>query len=457
MEEIMNQVLDNPVKNQTMLTEKKYKVLVILAALMVTTYLTANIMAVKLISVFGLTMFDAGTITFPLAYMLGDVVTEIYGFKIARKLVWLTFFCNIILVIATSAGLLFRSPDYMAGTSEAYKTIFTYVPRILIASLVAFLVGEISNSWFMEKIKKLTGEKHLWVRTIGSSMIGYVFDTVLFVLIAFAFEAPAKDLITMILAQYAVKVVLEAVGGTPLAYAAIRWINKEEDKISRYSLIREKLPREFLLLQGRGCRWKQCAFCDYHLDVSNAPYKINKKVLCKVTGEFGVLDIINSGSCTELDDKTVTLIARVAKKREISTLWFEAHWSCREELRSFAERFPGITVKFRTGVETFDGNLRNAWKKGIASSVSPLDIAVYFKGICLLVGVKGQTKDMISDDIGKAQENFEYFSVNVFMENSTDVKRDNELTGWFIDEWLPKLKDDCKAEILLDNTDLGVG
>lgn len=224
------QVAGNPAKNSMLFSERKYRILVVLAALMITTYLTANLMAVKLIEIFGLTMFDAGTITFPLAYMLGDVVTEVYGFKTARKLIWLTFFCNIVLVASTTIGLLLPSPDYMANVSDAYATIFTVVPRILVASLIAFLAGEMTNAWSMEKIKKMTKGKYLWMRTIGSSVIGYVMDTVLFVIIAFAGTAPVRDLVTMIIAQYLMKVGAEALGGTPLAYGAIHWIEKGEAK-----------------------------------------------------------------------------------------------------------------------------------------------------------------------------------------------------------------------------------
>lgn len=224
----IKQVAENPEKNSAEFSERKYKILVVLAALMVTTYLTANLMAVKLIEVFRWTMFDAGTITFPLAYMLGDVVTEVYGFKTARRLVWLTFFCNIFMVVSTSIGLLLPSPDYMAQTAEAYQTIFSVVPRILVASLIAFLVGELTNAWTMVQIKKMTNGKHLWIRTIGSSMIGYVVDTTLFVFIAFAGTAPSKDLLIMIVAQYLMKVIVEAVGGTPLAYATVHWIEKGE-------------------------------------------------------------------------------------------------------------------------------------------------------------------------------------------------------------------------------------
>ena len=209
-------------------SDRKNTALIILTALMVTTYLTANIMAVKLIEVFSLTLFDAGTITFPLSYMIGDVVTEIYGFKTAKKLIWLTFFCNILLVASTSIGILLPYPEYMADTHNAYSAIFMVVPRILAASLVAFVAGELSNAYIMVKIKEKTKGKHLWLRTIGSSAVGYLFDTVLFVLLAFSFtDVPAKDLITMIIAQYIAKLLIESIFGTPLAYGVIGWINKE--------------------------------------------------------------------------------------------------------------------------------------------------------------------------------------------------------------------------------------
>ena len=206
---------------------RKQSALIVLAALMVTTYLTANLMAVKLIEVFSLTLFDAGTITFPLAYMIGDVITEIYGFKTTKKLVWLTFFCNILLVAATTVGIFLPYPDFMGDMHNAYTTVFTVVPRILGASLIAFVAGELSNAYVMVWLKEKTGGKHLWVRTIGSSAVGYLLDTVLFVLLAFTFTgASARDLITMIIAQYLMKLAIESVCGTPLAYAVIGWINR---------------------------------------------------------------------------------------------------------------------------------------------------------------------------------------------------------------------------------------
>lgn len=217
------QVLENPVKNQT----SQFNYLVIIAALMVTCYLTANIMAVKLIDVFGMTWFDAGTITFPLAYMLGDVLTEIWGLKTARKVIVLTFVCNIILVAATYIGVFLPAPEYMAEVNEAYAAIFTVTPRILAASLIAFVSGEFANAWIMVVVKKWTKGRFLFIRTILSSAVGYIFDTGLFVVLAFAGTAPVIDLVTMIIAQYIAKLGIEAIFATPLAYGAVAFLKRK--------------------------------------------------------------------------------------------------------------------------------------------------------------------------------------------------------------------------------------
>ena len=225
----------------------------------------------------------------------------------------------------------------------------------------------------------------------------------------------------------------------------------------RYAKIEEKMPREFLLLQGTGCKWKQCTFCDYHLDISDHPFETNRTVLEQVTGQYGVLDIINSGSCCELDDETITFIADIVKQKKINTLWFEAHWMYRNKLAEFSVRFPHTVVKYRTGVETFDPVLRNSWKKGIPASVSAQEIATYFQGVCMLFGVSGQTENSISNDINLALTHFEYASLNAFIENTTDIKKNQPLIDWFQNNWYVKLKDHPRIEILLYNTDLGVG
>ena len=227
--------------------------------------------------------------------------------------------------------------------------------------------------------------------------------------------------------------------------------------MDRYSLIHTKMPREFVLLQGAGCKWKKCTFCDYHEDVSSTPFAINEPVLRQVTGQYGVLDVINSGSAMELDSETIALIKEVVREKQIHTLWFEAHYMYRKKLAEFAKQFEGVSVKFRCGVETFDVELRDRWKKGIPSSVTPEDIAQYFQGVCLLCCTQGESKEHIMKDIETAKKHFEYFSVNVFCNNSTPVKQDAELAQWFAREDYPQIKDVDGIEVLMENTDLGVG
>ena len=227
--------------------------------------------------------------------------------------------------------------------------------------------------------------------------------------------------------------------------------------MDRYALIHTVMPREFVLLQGQGCKWKQCTFCDYHTDVSADPYAVNSEVLDNVTGIYGVLDVINSGSAMELDEQTIGDIKRVVKEKNIHTLWFEAHYMYRHKLAKFAEQFEGVQVKFRGGIESFDGTLRGQWKKGVATDVTAEDVAKYFQGVCLLCCTQGDSKERIIRDIALAQAHFEYASVNVFCENTTSVKRDDALARWFVSEVYPQLKESDKIEVLVENTDLGVG
>ena len=227
--------------------------------------------------------------------------------------------------------------------------------------------------------------------------------------------------------------------------------------MERYVIIHTILPREFVLLQGTGCRWKKCTFCDYHADVSDNPFTVNKGVLAQVQGVYGVLDVINSGSAMELDEQTIAMIKEVVQEKQIHTLWFEAHYMYRHKLAKFAEQFDGVEVKFRCGVESFDGSLRQQWNKGIAVSVTAQDVAKHFQGVCLLCCTQGDSKERILKDIALAEQYFEYASVNVFCENSTSLKRDNALAKWFVEEVYPNLKDSNKIEVLVENTDLGVG
>lgn len=216
----MDKVSENPFKTE----QGSAMSLMVVSALFVTLYLVSNVMAVKVIDLFDFFYFDAGTITFPFAYMLGDVLTELWGYRTAKKVIWLTFFCNLLMVACTQIGVWLPSPDYLSETSMAYNHIFSYVPRIVLGSLVGFLLGELSNAWIMERIKLKMKGKRLWVRTIGSSMVGYLFDSLPFVLIAFLGTVSTHDLLAMIAFQYFSKLLIEALFGTPMAYAAIHWV-----------------------------------------------------------------------------------------------------------------------------------------------------------------------------------------------------------------------------------------
>ena len=191
--------------------------------------------------------------------------------------------------------------------------------------------------------------------------------------------------------------------------------------------------------------------------MSADPFAVNKDVLTQVLGVYGVLDVINSGSAMELDERTIAMLKEVVREKKIHTLWFEAHYMYKNQLMKFAEQFDGVEVKFRCGVESFDGKLRQRWKKGIAVSVTAEDVAKYFQGVCLLCCTEGDNKSRILSDIALAEQYFEYASVNIFCENTTAVKRDEELAKWFVEQVYPTLKQSKKIEILINNTDLGVG
>lgn len=227
-------------------------------------------------------------------------------------------------------------------------------------------------------------------------------------------------------------------------------------ELVRYSRTGGFFPREFILLQGLGCKWARCTFCDYYLDASSSPFETNRKVLSLVSGEYGVLDVINSGSAMELDDRTVGLIAETVEKKDIHDLWFEAHWIYRDELEDFAGRFP-CRVHYRLGVESFNPDLRIRWRKGIGRDVTPADIRRYYDGVCLLAGVEGQSLEDIAESVRIAEEYFDYYSVNLFCPNTTSQRRDDELAGRFVRELVPQIRKSRKAEVLVQNTDLGVG
>jgi uncharacterized integral membrane protein (TIGR00697 family) len=194
-------------------------------ALFVTCLLTANTIAAKLVTLGGLTL-TAGIVIFPISYVLGDVLTEVWGYAAARRVIWLGFACNALMVAAVWLGGELPSAAFWKGQA-AYQEILGHAPRILLASFAAYLVGEFANAFVLAKLKIATEGRWLWVRTIGSTVVGQGFDSVVFVTLAFAGTVPAAALAGIVGAQWAVKVAYEA-AATPLTYAAVAWLKSRE-------------------------------------------------------------------------------------------------------------------------------------------------------------------------------------------------------------------------------------
>src|SRR5438093_13507351 len=199
--------------------------LITCASVFVTCLLTANTIATKLITVGGVVL-TAAIVIFPLSYVLGDVLTEVWGYATARRVIWLGFACNALMVAAIWVGAEIPAAPFWKGQS-AYEEILGQTPRILLASFVAYLAGEFSNSFVLAKLKILTRGRWLWTRTIGSTLVGQAFDTVIFVTLAFAGTVPAGALAALVIAQWAVKVAYEA-AATPLTYAAVAYLKTSE-------------------------------------------------------------------------------------------------------------------------------------------------------------------------------------------------------------------------------------
>lgn len=226
----------------------------------------------------------------------------------------------------------------------------------------------------------------------------------------------------------------------------------------RYSKIVNKNQREICLLRGFPCAWGKCSFCDYIEDNSRdreAMVRLNRQVLGRVTGELGVLEVINSGSCFELPEETLEDIEGVIREKHIRTLFFESHWLYRSRVPAMRRRMP-VPIIFKIGVETFDYDFRQRVLNKHADFHDPAEVAAYFDSPCLMVGIQGQTKEMIARDIDILKRYFKLGTVNVYNNNTTPVKRDEELVRWFMEEYRWLLEDPA-VEVLYEITDFGVG
>ena len=198
---------------------------VVVAALFVTCLIAANVVAVKLVSLGGL-ILPAGVVIFPVSYILGDVLTEVYGFRRARLVIWLGFACNLLFVATAWLGGLLPPAGFWDGQA-AYERILGFTPRLLAASFAAYLVGEFANSFVLARMKILTEGRWLWTRTIGSTLVGEGLDSLIFIAIAFAGVIPLPALLMTALTQWLVKTGYEALA-TPLTYLVVGALKRAE-------------------------------------------------------------------------------------------------------------------------------------------------------------------------------------------------------------------------------------
>ncbi len=227
---------------------------------------------------------------------------------------------------------------------------------------------------------------------------------------------------------------------------------------NRYNIIKGKNAREIVLLKGFPCKYGKCAFCNYIEDNSTDEKEINKinfEELEKITGEIGVLEVINSGSVFELPKETLIKIREVVREKNIKKLYFEAYWAYKNRLNEIRNFFEGVEVIFKVGIETFDDDFRNNILRKNLFYKNVKEISEYFSSACLMVGIKGQTREMIKNDIEIGLKNFNQLTINVFVDNGTAVKRDDELVKWFEKEYV-WLLDEERVEVLNDNKDFGV-
>lgn len=195
------------------------------AVLFVSCLLTANTIAPKLIVVTGVVL-PVAVIVFPLSYILGDVLTEVWGYAAARRVIWLGFAGNALMVLAIWLGGQIPPAPFWKG-DPAYQEILGQTPRILMASFLAYLCGEFANSFVLAKLKIATEGRWLWMRTIGSTVVGQALDTVVFIGLAFGGTVPGGVLLGIMAGQWGAKVLYEA-AATPLTYAAVGWLKARE-------------------------------------------------------------------------------------------------------------------------------------------------------------------------------------------------------------------------------------
>lgn len=204
---------------------KNYKYLSAISVLFVSVLLISNIASTKIVDL-KYFVFDGGTLLFPLSYIFGDIMTEVYGYKRAKGVIWLGFFMALLMsLVFIIVGKLPPAPDW--GNQAAYDAILGLTPRIVLASLFAYFLGSFSNSFILAKMKVWTKGRMLWSRTIGSTLVGELIDSSIFILVAFSGILPSSLLFTLIVSNYLFKTAVEILF-TPLTYKIVKFLKAKE-------------------------------------------------------------------------------------------------------------------------------------------------------------------------------------------------------------------------------------
>jgi len=215
---------------------RPYRFLDLITALFVTVLIVSNITSNKLLEL-GQLSFDGGTILFPLAYIFGDVLTEVYGYKTSRRVIWIGFACLVLMALTFAAVVALPPATFWVlsgfNTVEASQMAFAAVlgqtPRIVLGSLVAYWAGEFTNSYILAKLKVRTQGKQLWTRTISSTLVGQLVDTAVFLPIAFLGTVSNADLWEIFISNYVFKVSVEVLF-TPLTYQVVNFLKRAENE-----------------------------------------------------------------------------------------------------------------------------------------------------------------------------------------------------------------------------------
>ena len=208
--------------------QKSFRYFDWIMAMFVAVLLISNVASTKIVDLKFMNLkFDAGTLLFPLVYIFGDVLTEVYGYRKARRVIWAGFFGALLMsVVFLIVGSLPADKEW--PFQNDFMNILGFVPRIVLGSLIAYFAGEFSNSFILAKLKIRTKGKHLWLRTIGSTVIGEGIDTIIFCMVAFYGVFPNDLLYSIIISNYIFKCSVEILF-TPVTYGVVGFLKKKEN------------------------------------------------------------------------------------------------------------------------------------------------------------------------------------------------------------------------------------